>query len=99
MDIINDKLFAKKQNIRMGTRSGVKIDKIEKKNATNKPLAIYDPKKQIKLQINVSNRTIRTMVFQQRKFLDYYSKKLTPAETNYTIGNKKMFAVMVTLKH
>ena len=31
--------------------------------------------------------------------MDYYSKKLTPAETNYTIGNKKMFAVVVTLKH
>ena len=39
------------------------------------------------------------MVFQQGKPLDYYSKKLTPAETNYTTGNKKMFAVVVTLKH
>ena len=39
------------------------------------------------------------MVFQQKKLLDYYSKKLTPAETNYTTGDKKMFAVMVALKH
>ena len=39
------------------------------------------------------------MVFQQRKPLDYYSKKLTPVETNYITGNKKMFAVVVTLKH
>ena len=39
------------------------------------------------------------MVFQQKKFLDYYSKKLTPTEANYTIGNKKMFAVVVALKH
>ena len=39
------------------------------------------------------------MVFQQKKFLDYYSRKLTPAETNYTTGNKKMFAVVVTLKY
>ena len=39
------------------------------------------------------------MVFQQRKLLDYYSKKLTPVEINYITGNKKMFAVVVTLKH
>ena len=39
------------------------------------------------------------MVFQQKKFLYYYSRKLTPVETNYTTGNKKMFAVVVTLKH
>ena len=56
-------------------------------------------KKQIKLQTDVSDRTIKAMVFQQRIFLDYYSKKLTPVETNYITGNKKMFAVVVTLKH
>ena len=39
------------------------------------------------------------MVFQQGKFLDYYSKKLTFAETNYTTGDKEMFAVVVALKH
>ena len=39
------------------------------------------------------------MVFQQGKFLNYYSKKLTPVEINYTTGNKEMFAVVVTLKH
>ena len=39
------------------------------------------------------------MVFQQGKLLNYYSRKLTPAEINYTTGNKKMFAVMVALKH
>ena len=38
------------------------------------------------------------MVFQQF-FLDYYSKKLTPVETNYITGNKKMFAMVVALKH
>ena len=39
------------------------------------------------------------MVFQQGKPLNYYSRKLTPAETNYTTGNKEMFAVIVALKH
>ena len=39
------------------------------------------------------------MVFQQGKLLNYYSRKLTPTETNYTTGNKKMLAIMVALKH
>ena len=39
------------------------------------------------------------MVFQQKKLLNYYSKKLTPVEINYITGNKKMFAVVVAWKH
>ena len=99
MDIINDKSFAKKQKFERGPDQVLKLAKLKKHFATNKPLAIYDPKKQTKLQTDVSDKTIKTMVFQQRKPLNYYSKRLTPAETNYTIGNKKMFAVVVTLKH
>ena len=60
---------------------------------------MHDPKKQTELQTDVSDKTIKTMVFQQGKLLDYYSKKLIPAETNYTTGDKKMFAVVVALKH
>ena len=60
---------------------------------------MHDPEKQIKLQTDVSDKIIGTMVFQQGNFLNYYSKKLTLAETNYTTGNKKMFAMVVALKH
>ena len=45
--------------------------------------------KQTKLQTDASDKTIKTMVFQQKKPLDYYSQKLTPTETNYTTGDKK----------
>ena len=75
------------------------LAKLKKRFATNKPLAMHDPKKKKKLQTDASDRAIKAMVFHQRKFLDYYSKKLTPAETNYITGNKKMFTIMVTLKH
>ena len=51
------------------------------------------------MQTNVSNKTIRAIVFQQGIFLDYYSRKLTPAEANYTTGDKEMFAVVVALKY
>ena len=100
MDIIDDKLFAKKKKkFEWGPDQALGLAKWKKHFATNKPLAMHDPKKQTKLQTDVSDKTIRTMVFQQGKLLDYYSKKLTPAETNYTTGNKKMFAVVVALKH
>ena len=45
-----------------------RLAKLKKHFATNKPLAMHDPKKQIKLQTNVSDRAIRAMVFQQRFF-------------------------------
>ena len=54
---------------------------------------------QKKMQINGSDKTIKIMVFQQKKPLDYYSKRLIPIETNYTTGDKKKIAVVVTLKH
>ena len=75
------------------------LAKLKKHFATNRPLAMHDPKKQTKLQTDASDRAIKAMVFQQKKFFNYYSKKLTPTETNYTTGNKKMFAVVVALKH
>ena len=40
------------------------LAKLKKHFATNKPLAMYDPKKQTELQTDVSDKTIRTMVFQ-----------------------------------
>ena len=89
----------KNKKFEWGPDQATRLAKLIKHFATNKPLAMHDPKKQIKLQTDVSDRAIRAMVFQQRKFLDYYSRKLTPVETNYTIGDKKMFAVVVALKH
>ena len=89
----------KNQKFEWGPDQALGLTKLKKHFATNKPLAIHDPKKQTKLHTDVSDKTIRTMVFQQGKHLDYYSRKLTPAETNYTTGDKKMFTVVVTLKH
>ena len=99
MDIIDDKFFAKKQKIQLGTRSNIGINEIEKTFCHQQTLAIHDPEKQTELQTDVSDKTIKAMVFQQGKFLDYYSKKLTPTETNYITGDKEMFAVVITVKH
>ena len=78
MDIIDDKPFAKKKKkkIEWGPDQTLGLAKLKKHFATNKPLAIHDSKKQIKLQIDVSDRTIKKMVFQQKMPLDYYSKKI-----------------------
>ena len=75
------------------------LAKLKEHFVTNRPLTMHNPEKQTELQTDVSDKTIRTMVFQQGKPLNYYSRKLTPAKTNYTTGNKEMFAIMVALKH
>ena len=92
-------LLQKDKKFEWGPDQALGLTKLKKHFAINKPLAMHDPKKQTELQTDVSDRAIKAMVFQQRNFLDYYSKKLTPAEANYTIGDKKMFAVVVALKH
>ena len=92
-------LLQKNKKFEWGHDQTSGLAKLKKHFATNRPLTMHDPEKQTKLQTDASDKTIKTMVFQQRKPLDYYSKILTPAETNYTTGNKKMFAIMVALKH
>ena len=89
----------KSKKIEWGPDQVSGLTKLKKHFATNKPLAIHDPEKQTELQTDASDRAIKAMVFQQGKLLDYYSRKLTPAEANYTTGDKKMFAVVVALKH
>ena len=92
-------LLQKNKKFEWGPDQTLGLAKFKKHFATNKPLAMHDPEKQTKLQTDVSDRAIKAMVFQQRKFLNYYSRKLTPTETNYTTGDKKMFAMVVALKH
>ena len=89
MDITNDKSFAKNKKFEWGPDQTLGLAKLKKHFATNRPLAMHDPKKQTKLQTDTSDKIIKAMVFQQRIFLDYYSRKLTLVETNYTTGNKK----------
>ena len=89
----------KDKKFEWGPDQALGLENFKKHFATNKPLVMHDPKKQTKLQTDVSDRAIRAMIFQQGKFLDYYSRKLTPVEANYTIGDKEMFAVVVALKY
>ena len=89
----------KNKKFEWGPDQTLGLTKLKKHFATNKPLAMHDPKKQTELQTDVSDKRIKAMVFQQGKFLDYYSRKLIPTETNYTTGNKKILTVVVALKH
>ena len=49
MDIINNNFFAKKQKFEWGPDQVLKLAKLKKHFAINKPLTMHDPKKQIKL--------------------------------------------------
>ena len=99
MDIINDKPFAKKQKIRIKTRSSIGINKIEKTFCHQQTIDNARSKKINGTVNGCFRQNDKSNGFPTRKILDYYSKKLIPIETNYTIGDKKMFAVVVTLKH
>ena len=53
----------KNKKFEWGPDQVLRLAKLKKHFATNKPLAMHDPKKQIKLQTDVSDKTIRAMVF------------------------------------
>ena len=58
----------KSKKIEWGPDQVSGLAKLKKHFATNKPLAMHDPKKQTKLQTDVSDKIIKAMVFQQKKF-------------------------------
>ena len=92
-------LLQKDKKFEWGQDQASGLAKLKKHFVTNRPLTMHNPEKQTKLQTDVSDKTIKAMVFQQGKPLNYYSRKLIPAKTNYTTGNKEMFAIIVALKH
>ena len=62
---MTDLLQKKKiKKIEWGPDQILGLAKLKKHFTTNKPFAMYDPKKQTKLQTDASDRTIKAMVFQ-----------------------------------
>ena len=61
----------------------------------------YDLKKETFVKMNVSNKTIKECLYQslKRKFVLYYSRKLSSIEQNYTIENKEMLIIISELQN
>lgn len=58
---------------------------------------IYDPEEQVVLYTDASDRALGSCIVQKGKPLGYHSRKLTPAETNYTTTDKEMLAIVTSL--
>ena len=62
-------------------------------------LGIHDPGQALHIETDASDRAIGVTAFQGEKPIDYYSRKLTAAEANYTTSDKEMLAIVVALEH
>ena len=65
---------------------------------------MFDPQKPITLKTNVFNRVIGAVISQSgtnRRLhpVAVYSRKLSAPELNYKIHNKKLLAIVDTMKH
>ena len=65
-------LLQKNNFFEWGPDQVLKLAKLKKHFTINRPLTMHDPEKQTKLQMNVSNKAIKAIVFQKKKPLDYY---------------------------
>ena len=65
-------------------------------------LKIFNPKKSIRIETNVSDITIKTCLYQKYNgkwhSMIYFSRKLTSAEQNYEIHDKKLLIIVTALK-
>ena len=61
----------------------------------------YDLKKKTFVKVNASNKAIKECLCQglKRKAVSYYSRKLSLAEQNYIIEDKKMLAIVLALQN
>jgi RNase H-like domain found in reverse transcriptase len=62
-------------------------------------LIIFDPKEEITLEIDVSDYTIEACLSQKDSegrlhSIAFYSRKISPAESNYDIYNKKLLVIV-----
>ena len=57
----------KNKKFEWGPDQVLELAKLKKKIVINRPLTMHDPEKQTKLQTDVSNKTIKVMIFQQKK--------------------------------
>ena len=59
-------LLQKNKKFEWGPDQVLRLANLKKHFATNRPLAMHDPKKQTELQTDILNKIIKAMVFQQR---------------------------------
>lgn len=71
--------------------------KLKQSFANEEALGIFDPDEQVVLYTDASDRALGSCIVQKGRPLGYYSRKLTPAEVNYTTTDKEMLAIVASL--
>ena len=69
-------------------------DSIKSTLASQPVLAIYDPNKQITLQVDASKHGLGAVLFQDNKPIAYASKSLSKTEENYAQIEKELYAIV-----
>ena len=66
-------------------------------------LKLYDPKKEIRIESNASDLTVKACLNQKydgkQHSIAYLSKKLSSAEQNYDVHDKKLLTIVVALEN
>lgn len=89
-------LLAKDKEFIWRNRHSHHFDKLKEIFASTKALSIYDPKKELHIETDASDRAIGAVARQDHGPIDYYSRKLSPAEVKY---RKEMLGIVAALKH
>ena len=92
-------LLAKDKEFIWTNRHSHHFDKLKEIFASTKALSIYDPKKELHIETDASDRAIGAVARQDHGPIDYYCRKLSPAEVNYSTGDKEMLGIVAALKH
>ena len=75
------------------------FDKVKKVIASVKTLVLYDPNKDLLLEVDVSTKGLGACLMQGGQLVSYASKSLSKAESNYSKIECKCLAVVFGLEH
>lgn len=72
---------------------------LKKRISTAPVLALPDPKKGFVLTTDASDKGLGAVLTQDGRPIAYFSKRLNPAQSRYTTGEKELMAIITALDH
>ena len=75
------------------------LQKIKDTIKSQQVLAFFDPKKEVRLEVDANKFGPGAAIFQEDKPVAYASKSMTPAEQNYTQIEKELYTILLQKLH
>jgi hypothetical protein len=85
-------------NYKWGEEQQKAFDEIKQKASQETLLAFPDFEKEFHVYTDASNKQLGAVIMQEGKPLDFYSRKLNPAQTRYTTGEQELLSIVESLK-